>query len=231
MAKRKPPRAGREGDRQGSRGAGVPEQATGVPLKWLLGLLLLLVPWIPAAAHQPPEARQAMQFGLRVEPSAWAAMEEALAAEPCDPGNPLGVTLDIPSPWADRPDWAALDKAAAAVASAHARLTIATQLPQNARERYLATLSERLGLQASTMELSVSPGDVEGVERGGNAQGALDIKRWASLLRGNSKANILIGNLTPDLLRLLSPMYQESLDAYVDGYGAGPFPPDELLPS
>ncbi len=204
-----------------------PGEAGANRLFW--GALLLFL-WVPAMAQQAPEQRQAMRFGLRVEPPEWAAMEETLAADPCDPGNPLGVTLDIPSPWADRPDWSALEKAAAAVTAAHARLIIVTKLPDRSRGPYLATLSERFGSRAEALELSLAPPDLEALAREGQERQALEIKRWTALLRGGSKADLLLGNLAPELLRLLSPLYQESLGAYLDGYGGGPFPSEQLLP-
>lgn len=192
---------------------------------------MLLLLWRPAAAQQPLDKREAMRFGLRVPPQAWSAMEEALEAEPCDPALPLGVTLDIPASWAGRPDWPALERAAAAVGAAHARLTIATEMPDHSRDQFLATLSERMGSKATALELSLTPSLAEELSREGTAAEALSIKRWLALLRGRSRAVVLLGDLSTELASVLSPLYAESLSAYVDGYAAGPFAADQLLPT
>lgn len=166
--------------------------------------------------------RQQLRFGLRVGPGDWPAAVKAMESEPCDPANPVGLTLSIPESWAQNPDWAGLDAALRGAAKAHARVAVCTEIPGRADEpgalTYLATLSEHAGGAAATLGLSLAPDQMAAALQRDPDEAGLLFKRLISALRGNSKAVILLGDVGPEDLAPLEPLYDRDFRAYVEGY-------------
>ena len=183
---------------------------------------LALLTWAAFGQQQERYPRQDIRFGIRVKPEAWGALADALRAAPCDPGNPVGVTLTVPKEWSASPDWAAFDAAAAAVRGAHARLYVSTAIPLAADSEstlaYLATLSEHAGPSADALSLALSGPEFLATFKGEPDHVALVVKRLAAALRGKSQADILIGEVTEEVAPLLDPLYERDLRAYLDGY-------------
>ena len=181
-----------------------------------------LVAWAAFGQQQEQYPRQDIRFGLRVKPEAWAAMADALKAAPCDPANPVGVTLSVPREWSANPDWRAFDAAVEAARGGRARLCVSTAIPlaadNEATLAYLATLSEHAGPWADTLALALSGPEFLETFKGEPDHVALTVKRLAAALRGKSEAAVLIGEVTEEGAPLLDPLYERDLRAYLDGY-------------
>jgi hypothetical protein len=177
-----------------------------------------------AALPEDRYPRQDIRFGLRAGPDAFAAMAEAIRARPCDPANPVGVTLALPKAWAASPDWAAFDAAVAAAREGHARLCVTTALPDEPEEEatlaYLATLSDHAGEWADALGLSLQRSELSETLQADPDQLALTLKRLTASLRGESDALILVGDVAEEDLPLLDPLYERDWRAYVEGYAS-----------
>ncbi len=191
-------------------------------------LTVLLLIFALAALGQEAMPKQALRFGIRVAPASWPALESALAAEPCDEANPVGVTLFLPAAWAQTPNWPAFDAAVKDVELAHARLCVATQIPVAADDPatvdYLARLSEHAE-SADTLALSLDRSEFSESLTAQPDQLAFLLKQLITALRGRSHAKVLIGEITPEALPLMDPLYERDFRAYVEGYtaqGSGP---------
>jgi hypothetical protein len=174
-----------------------------------------------ARAQEGPGGQQ-LQFGLRVGPAEWAAAVKAAQAEPCAPANPVGLTLAIPQSWAQNPDWEVLDSALREAAKDGLRLAVCTEVPGKVDDpaalSYLATLSEHAGGLAATLGLSLGSGQMAAALQRDPDEAALVFKRLISALRGNSKALVLLGEVAPEDLPLMEPLYERDFRAYVEGY-------------
>ncbi|MGA9751170.1 MAG: hypothetical protein WBS54_05250 [Acidobacteriota bacterium] len=177
-----------------------------------------------AAAAQDRYPQQDLKFGVRVPPDQWAALESELAAHPSLAANPVGVTLTVPSAWAKSPDWPAFDAAVKAVNEARARLCVTTQLPDGPSSKetmtYLVTLSEHAGPSADALGLSLDREQFPSTFKEDPDKLALMMKELTVALRGKSEARILLGEVAPEDLPLLEPLYARNLRAYVEGYSS-----------
>jgi hypothetical protein len=187
---------------------------------WVIALALACLSITAAGAY--PE--QDLRFGLRVGPEQWGAAADVLRAAPADPANPVGLTVHIPADWAESPDWPALDEILGAVRSAQARLCVTTALPGEPEApdtlKYLATLSVHAGEGADALGLSIGPSAFSEALQTEPDRLALAVKRMTASLRGGSGARILVGEIAPEALPLLEPLYARDFRAYVEGYSS-----------
>ena len=167
--------------------------------------------------------KQSLRFGIRVSPPAWSDLAPALATEPCDPANPVGVTLVLPGDWAKAPDWTAFDSAAKGVLDAHGRLIVSTQLPGGPGEpgtlAYLTAVSAHAA-GADTLVLSLQKEQFSDPSASDPDRLALTLKQLTTALRGNSQAAVLIGEAAEAFLPVMKPLYDRDFRAYVDGYSS-----------
>lgn len=177
-----------------------------------------------AALGQERYPRQEIKFGVRVEPASWQALQQALKARPADPKNPVGVTLYLDSAWAAQPDWQALDAAVAAVREAGGRLCVdtrvATQPDAPETVAYLTAVSDHAGAASDALALSLDPSQLPSVLKLEPDKLALLLKQLTLALRGKSEATILLGEIAPEDLPLMDPLYERDFRAYVEGYSS-----------
>jgi len=189
--------------------------------RWIA--LLIMFACATSALAQGAAPKQALRFGIRVGPEGWHGLAEALASAPAGAANPVGVTLLLPTSWAQAPDWPGLETALQAVTSGGARLCISTELPAGAGDTasldYLATLSEKAGA-ADTLVLSLEREPFSQMLAGDPDQLALTLKRLTTALRGKSRASVLLGEMTAADLPLMEPLYDRDFRAYVEGYSS-----------
>ncbi len=190
--------------------------------RWLTFLLACALALGAAAQDRYPQ--QDLKFGVRVPPDQWGALESELAAHPSVAANPVGVTLTIPSAWAKSPDWPAFDAAVKAVNEAHARLCVTTQLPDGPSSKetaaYLVTLSENAGPSADALGLSLDREQFPAALQEDPDKLALVLKELTVALRGKNQARILLGEVAPEDLPLMEPLYARHFRAYVEGYAS-----------
>lgn len=192
--------------------------------------VLLVALGLASVVWGQAEAPQSMKFGIRVSPPAWSDLRAALTAEPCDPSNPLGVTLTLPADWAQNPDWPAFDEAVGLVVAAHARLIVSSEIPGGPAEiatlAYLATLSEH-ARNADNLALVLQGEQFSETLTSDPDRLALTLKRLTATVRGESRAAVLLGEVTRDALPILKPLYARDFLAYVEGYTASEGNPQE----
>ena len=188
-------------------------------LKAILAVLALALLSAGIRAETPS---QELRFGLRATPESWPEVVRVLAAKPADGSNPLGLTLSIPRTWAEAPDWEALDRTVSAARAAKVLLCVTTELPADPGDRrnltYLATLSEHVGEGVDALGLAMSQDQIESALRDDPDRLALTLKELTVALRGKSRARVLIGDVTPEDLPLMEPLYARDFRAYVEGY-------------
>lgn len=166
--------------------------------------------------------QQGLRFGIRVTPDQWATLEETLKNNPADPDNPVGVFIVLPAKWTVSPMWNDLDAVLAAAKAAHAEITLCTQIPASPGERsvvrYLAELSGHTQGRADVLALSLNKETFSKTLRERPDKLALVLKEMMVALRGESDARILIGDVQPEDLPLMKPLYARNFRAYVEGY-------------
>ncbi len=190
--------------------------------RWIIIVALLTLTLVVAAQEGQP--KQVMRFGVRTAPEQWASLQQVLAAEPCRPDNPLGVTLVLPAAWSRSPDWPAFDATAAAVRGAGARLVVSSGVPADAADpsssAYLAALSEHAGGKADTLVLSLDRPQLSSVLKADPDRVALTLKQLTAALRGRSEAKVLLGEVASEDLADMEPLYERDFRAYVEGYSS-----------
>jgi len=164
---------------------------------------------------------QEMKFGIRVEENQFEAARQFAAENRSKPESPMMFTVVLRSGWDLEPPDRLLDDLLSGAAGAGHSVSLVVPFPKGGGEsRFvsLVNLSERAKKHVTSFELMASKEDFSAEELADPERLSFTLKKLITSLRGESKAKIYLGSLTPDFAAVLEPLYKEDLAAYVDGY-------------
>lgn len=179
---------------------------------------------------------QEMKFGIRVEEEQFDGAKIFVPEYNSKPDSPIMTTFVLKSGWDLSPFDERLDDLLGKSAAAGHSVSLIVPFPQSeGEEKFLSLvkLSERTKKSVGAFELLISRENFPEEALSDPQKLAFTFKKLITSLRGDSKAKIYIGGLTPEILPVLEPLYKEDLTAYVDGYSTfdvdgGGEPPSEV---